>query len=85
MKPTTENTPHKAMPKATRTLVLNTRGAQVEIAQIAECSRAYVWSVMHGHKRPSQKLWDAVVIWMDRHTRSSLLVMAEAEMREGAI
>ncbi|HEV2424281.1 MAG TPA: hypothetical protein VGZ29_05585 [Terriglobia bacterium] len=68
------------MPKATRTLVLSTRGAQVEIAGIAECSRGYVWSVMHGRKQPSQKLWDAVVTWMDRHTRTSLSAMAAAEM-----
>lgn len=84
MKRITELKARKALPKSVRRLVLGTRRSQVEIARIAGCTRGYVWSVMHGRKAPSAKLRDAVVEWMDRSSRTTLLDMARADLGQMA-
>ncbi len=47
---------------------------------MAGCGRAYVCHVMKGHKPCSQRLWNAIVDWLDRPARRALREMAIHEI-----
>lgn len=71
----------KKLPVTTLRL-LRRRGAMAELERMSGIDHSYIHRVASGSKPCSQRLWDAIVYWLDRPARRALHEMAGIEMAE---
>jgi hypothetical protein len=52
------------IPNSVRQTILRTAGAQAQIAVSTGCTKQYVSAVLAGRKSCSERLWEAILVWI---------------------